>query len=615
MDRPSGHQVITPPPKLDQRGPRWKDGPCRYEASNSSHLTTPFVDQLERHFVFGWIETDSEGKVLHSSSKVKDWFPDCFENGISIEEGLSACFLPIQENDPDVSNRIHSELFKSLLRGGSLRKSIHRESAPRIFNYLTIPASEKTFAHLFIDFESEKNIAESYKSDLKHLASMREIIDLLYESMSVSEVIDLILVAVTASRGLGFNRAFFLEIKDGHLQGRRGIGPASVDEAREIWSQLDERSPSLRETLNLLSTTEGTPDPATQDLVKKIDLSLIVDENENSSSEISKACLEMKPARLIRDEVESPIDNALFESLGSSAFAVVPLNVQDRLAGVLIADNFITGQEVSEEHLNLLRTFSRYAAIALERSSLLYELTDNNHKLRQANRELQTHQRKLLHAEKLSALGKMAACVSHEIRNPLTAIGGLARSVHDDESISEESREDLKIIVNEVERLERFLKETLNFVKPLSGPFEPADVKDVLGSVIQTFKDSIIGCGIDLVVEMPEEPMVSSLNTDLLRGAVSNLIKNAREALGDQGTLGVHVSKAGGLAIIEVGDTGIGIPETIKDMIFEPFFTNKDDGTGIGLAITQQNVRGLHGSIELTSDERYKTLFKIKIPL
>lgn len=607
MDAPGTPATTLPGSEPGMK--RWQDR--RDDSSPDPSL----LRDLAAIFELGVVEVDSSGRIVAPDATVEAWFPGQFPRGEDFQTRLAVATESLSEGESDLPDLLAPELFRSLLRGGVPRRALGGSCPGKIFNLITLPLEGDRSARVLVDFERENDLLRAYKSDLKHLASMREIIDLLYESMSVSEVIDLILVAVTASRGLGFNRAFFLEVRDGHLQGRRGIGPASVEEAREIWAQLDHKSPTLRQTLDLLSSSEGTPDPATQALVHRIDLSLLEGTGGQTDSQIVRACLEMRPTRLIREEASSRIDGQLFEILGSPALAVVPLNVQDRLEGVLLADNFITGQAVSEEHLKLLKTFSRYAALALERSSLLGELTENNQKLRQANRELQTHQRKLVQAEKLSALGKMAACVSHEIRNPLTAIGGLARSVHDDDCISEESREALQIIVSEVERLERFLRETLNFVKPSSGPFEPVDLCDVIRSVVHTFRESITGAGIDLVVDLPDRPLVSSLNADLLRGAVSNLIKNAREALCGRGTLGVHVEEAGGVVTIGVGDTGPGIPEGLHDLIFEPFFTNKDDGTGIGLAITQQNVRGLHGSISLSSDERYHTLFKIKIPL
>jgi signal transduction histidine kinase len=334
---------------------------------------------------------------------------------------------------------------------------------------------------------------------------------------------------------------------------------------------------------------------------------------------IIQACREGRPALVTRSSAFSstapPAEEELFRTLGSDAFAVVPLTIQERLAGVLLADNFITRKPISQEDLDLLKTFSGYAAVALERSSLHDELTRNLEKLREANHELQSNQQKLLHAEKLSALGELAAHVSHEIRNPLVAIGGLARSILQEGNGSTDSREVLGIIVSEVQRLERFLKETLDFAKPSLEPHQTLNLAELIREVVQTFRESIQRGRIELDLVIPEQPVVSSLDPDLFRGALSNLIRNAQEVLEPGGRIRILLRQRAGIAEIEVGDTGPGIPEGIQGLVFEPFFTTKKDGTGIGLAITEQNVRSFGGAITIESDPPYRTVFRIKLPI
>jgi signal transduction histidine kinase len=432
--------------------------------------------------------------------------------------------------------------------------------------------------------------------------------------MSTPEVINLILVAVTAREGFGFNRAFFLEVSGDRLRGRLGIGPASAAEAHEIWSRLAERHPDLRESLHLLSKTGEPPNPATQALALRIDIPLERQGDEHEQG-ILQACRQGKPAQVLFGSSLSRVEEDVFRNLSVDALAVVPLTIRHRLAGVLLADHSITRRPITQEDLDLLKTFSGYAALALERSSLHDELRTNLERLRHANRELQANQRRLLQAEKLSALGELAANVSHEIRNPLVAIGGLARSVLDDGVGSEESQEALRIIVSEVSRLERFLKETLDFAKPSVGTLESIDLSGLVRDVLSTFKEALSRSNISLSSDVPEEPVPVCVVPDALRGALTNLLRNAQEALASGGDIRVRLTHHGGVAEVEVADTGPGIPEERRRMIFEPYFTTKKDGTGIGLAITRQNIQSMGGNITVESGQgAYRTVFRIQLP-
>src|SRR5690606_9105662 len=215
--------------------------------------------------------------------------------------------------------------------------------------------------------------------------------------------------------------------------------------------------------------------------------------------------------------------------------AVVPLWVRGTLAGVLIADNFVTRQPISEKSLSLLKTFSNYAAIALERSQLYDELRQSAAKLQEANSTLKAHQRKLLRAEKLSAIGELAARVSHEIRNPLVAIGGLARSLLRDNGLGTEARDKVAIIVDQVSRLEKFLRETLDFVKPEFEATTVLDVRDEANACAQAFRAGAEERGIALEMELGDDPLPCPVDRDVLHRALANILRNAFEAAGPGG--------------------------------------------------------------------------------
>jgi signal transduction histidine kinase len=322
-----------------------------------------------------------------------------------------------------------------------------------------------------------------------------------------------------------------------------------------------------------------------------------------------------KPACISSRDAGTDVDRTLFEQLRTDAVAVLPLFVQGRLAGVIIADNFINRQPITQARLNVLKTFAGYAGVALERSHLYDELRESIVKLQTANENLKANQQKLLQAEKLSAIGELAAYVSHEIRNPLVAIGGLARSLLRDRIESAETAETLDIIVSEVDRLERFLRDTLDFVKPRLACPESVDLNALVRDSTVTFKSQLGKGSITVHFDLSKEPLRCLIDPELFHHALSNIVRNAIEAVSSGGKIGISTRREGQAAVVWVGDTGPGIPADILPRIFDPFFTTKAEGTGLGLALASQNMRSLGGQLSLDPDREYKTRFRLTIPL
>lgn len=590
------------------------------------------LEQLTGALGLGIALSDASGRPLWVNAELEADFPGVFRSDRSVEASLDEVTTADSRAGSFLVDRLVEDAEKRVLRGGLCRRS--KGGTPRFYRHFQFDLDrlaagpEETGplrAHCLLDIAPERRLFETYRHNLQQLSSMTEILDLLYESLMTGEVLNLILVAVTSQQGFGFNRALFLEVSGGRLSGRLGIGPESAEEAHKIWAKLDESKPNLRETLQHLSQAGEPTDPATQALVREMNLPLngfVVDEPDG----ISWACRRGRPT-LVKQSADLPkAEQELFGKLGVDEIAVVPLTIRERLAGVLLADNFVTRKRISEGDLNLLKTFSGYAGLALERSSLYDDLTQNVSKLRVVNRDLHENQRLLLQAEKLSALGSLAATVSHEIRNPLVAIGGLAKSVLDDEDLSPDSKEALTIVTGEVQRLERFLKETLDFAKPTVDSLKDVDITALVRDVATTFRDEIQRSRADLCLKVPDEPITVSIAPDLVRGSLSNLIKNAVEAVspGDTIRVGLRLADSLGpgpegapkrIAEFEVADTGPGISQEVRQLIFEPFFTTKKDGTGIGLAITKQNVQNLGGTISLETEPPFQTVLRIQLPV
>jgi signal transduction histidine kinase len=590
--------------------------------------TESVLQSVARALGMGVFISDPAGSILWVNDVLQREFPGSFVPGSSAAEALRGATAPDRGLLPDpIAEQLARGFFGRAVPHGALRSHVLPGGEARTYRYHSFTSSPEAagedgepggfVVHCLMDVTPEKQLAETYRTSQHQLSSMKEILDILYESISnTRDVINLILVAVTSRMGFGFNRAFFLRAQGDRLRGRLGIGPASPADAHRIWSRLAESNPSLRESLRLISQTGGPPDPATAELATRIDLPLAGPEAD--AAEIVTAIRRGNASRIFRAQRLSAVDDQLFRLLGSNAVAVVPLQIGNELEGVLIADNFITQKPISDEDLSILKTFSGYAGIALERSRLYEELKRNVEKLQAANQELQSNQQKLLQAEKLSAIGELAAFVSHEIRNPLVAIGGLARSALSDGSEKPETVEALQIITMEVRRLERFLKETLDFVKPSVGALETVDLNLVARESISTFKEECNDHGVEVRCDLAGEPIYANIDSNLLRGALSNLIKNAIEAMSGGGRLRLDTSRNGQLARLRVADSGPGIPPEIKSRIFELFFTTKKGGTGLGLAMASQSIKSLGGTITMedsAGDGVYRTVFAISLPL
>jgi signal transduction histidine kinase len=566
---------------------------------------------------------DDGGRIVWANRFAGEEFPGHFAEGRNFDSVLEQCTYIL-------SPAIQPGTQRGQPSGGELRCPVRYDGHPAIYRYFKLPADDLGPRHTLrylSNISEEKQLEQDFLHSLCQLKSMREIVDILYESLRTQEVIYLILVAVTAQMGFGFNRAFFLQVKGARLKGRIGIGPSNHEEANQIWTRLAKLNySSLREVYNDLTHNGGVPDPRTQEIALQLDFDLsplkarapstAVPEGPAPLPGLLGALQSGKPMRLHLDGSGSEVDRSLYKLLSTDVVAVVPLHVRGEVAGVILADNFITRRPIQEADLAVLKTFAGYAGVALERSHLYDELRDSIAKLQEANVSLKENQEKLLQAEKLSAIGELAAQVSHEIRNPLVAIGGLARSLLKDQIGDPDTAETLQIIASEVGRLEKFLKETLDFVKPPAAKPISVDLNSFVPECVSTFKNDISRNSIEVDLDLFREPVRCLLDPDLLRNAVSNLIRNAIEALSSRGgKISIGVRKNDGVAVVRVGDTGPGIPAEVIPRIFDPFFTTKPQGTGLGLTIASQNLRSLGGHLELENDLSFKTLFKLTLPL
>lgn len=212
-------------------------------------------------------------------------------------------------------------------------------------------------------------------------------------------------------------------------------------------------------------------------------------------------------------------------------------------------------------------------------------------------------EKRLQQAEKLAAIGELSTYIAHEIRNPLFAIGGFANSLLRSRELSENSRDKVRIIMEESKRLDQVLKNVINFARPITSKLAEMDVNHLVAETIQVLG---IGCeerGVVLEVRLGDDVPKVLADVEQLKQCMINLVRNALEAMPEGGRLTVSTAMERHRVRVTVADNGPGIPVELQDKVFNPFFTTKQvaSGAGLGLAMTRKIITDLGGDLLLRS--------------
>lgn len=230
---------------------------------------------------------------------------------------------------------------------------------------------------------------------------------------------------------------------------------------------------------------------------------------------------------------------------------------------------------------------------------------------------LRSIEQKIERSDRLALVGQIAAGTAHEIRNPLTSIKGfLQMFMHSfDELGMERERSYTEIMLTEINRINSLVSEFLLLSKPRDVQYSLVDLNTVFEEILPIVESEALLHGMEVKYSSREQlPLVVGDN-ELLKQVFLNICKNGIEAMGDQGTLHIfhHLDPEGDKISINIHDTGPGIPLYVIDKIFDPFYTTKEEGTGLGLAVCQKIVHDIGGQIRVSS-KGYGTTFHILLP-
>lgn len=339
--------------------------------------------------------------------------------------------------------------------------------------------------------------------------------------------------------------------------------------------------------------TYGIIDPSVQNYVEEL---------EEASVKLLRA-VSMKDCA--PDEYEDSFKYSLFSA---------PVVSKNRVLGTLTICVDKRGQNyaLGEDGQYLINTIANYISSGLENTLL-------NTRLRDAVRELSDAQKRLIEQEKFRSLGEMTANIAHEIKNPLVIIGGFTKRLARQIDLDHTENKYIRIILNEVTRLESILNEVLNYVKETPLVVETCNINEYLDEILYLLTSDASWEEIEITkVYDPGLPPIAC-DSQQLKQVLINILINAHEAMHGHGAIIIQTKQAvyenRPFVAISIADTGGGIDPAIIDNVFNPFFTTKERGTGLGLAISNKIIMNHKGHIDVENVVGKGVTFTIYLPV
>jgi signal transduction histidine kinase len=295
---------------------------------------------------------------------------------------------------------------------------------------------------------------------------------------------------------------------------------------------------------------------------------------------------------------------------------VAPVYLYGKVAGIarLGLDREGTDEILAENRRNIVFFTASVILITLLSMWILYR-NQNRHMAGIVEME-----RQLEKAERLSALGQLAAGVAHEIRNPLNAISMASQRlkrefVPADENKNKEFQTLAGVIRDEIRRLNGIIEEFLTFSKSRRLELHDYPVSEILQKIVTLIREEATLKGITIETRYSNNPAVIPMDVDKLEQAIFNFVKNAMESISGEGTIMISVDSGGKDRIsIKISDNGCGMTSEEVERIFNPEYTTKEKGLGLGLPLAHEIIRGHGGEIRVLSQQGSGTTFEIILP-
>jgi signal transduction histidine kinase len=318
---------------------------------------------------------------------------------------------------------------------------------------------------------------------------------------------------------------------------------------------------------------------------------------------------------VIQDVTKEDRFNDKFDRItgfSTKSMICVPMMLRNAPVGAIQVINKKSGEPFNRADLELLYAVSQQVAIAIENANL-YKRLEESYEM--TTQELRITQQKLIRTERLAAMGNLVQGVAHEIRNPVTTIGGFAQRIKKELGTQERVGKYVDIIIDETNRLENLVRRVrefsevqnchLNFEKPESV------IQEALKQAIPLASKQ----GVKVVQEVAADFPKMKLDANQMLTALNNLLENAVEAMPGGGILTFRANRTDTHLIIIIEDTGCGIPKEKLAAVYDPFVTSKTKGAGLGLTLVHQVVTNHHGEIKISSEVNRGTVVTLRFPL
>jgi len=400
----------------------------------------------------------------------------------------------------------------------------------------------------------------------------------LMETLDIDEILKLVLEGVTKNIGFDRARLYLVNEKKNILECKMAVG---VDEDR----------------------------------IKGVVLSL-----DKHDSVVARSIFERKPFVIPEAQNDPRVNPLMKEKFNLHSLVVIPLFAKDKALGAIAADHVEAGRSITKQTLESVMTFAQQAGLAIHNAFMYQELKtfsqQMEEKIQQTTADLRKTEAQLIRSEKLAALGQLAAGIAHEIRNPLTSINILIHSLRDKPSDEERHQEDLRVIEEEIHRINEIVDQFLRFAKPAPPLLQEADVLSLFEETLLLLKPQIEKQRIFVEKEFPALPP-TVLDREQMKQVILNLLLNALQAMpgGGRLRLSAQVLEDNRWIQLSIQDTGVGIPPEDMNKLFDPFFSTKEGGVGLGLSIAHRILDQHRGKIQAQSTPGRGTLFTLWLPI
>ena len=335
---------------------------------------------------------------------------------------------------------------------------------------------------------------------------------------------------------------------------------------------------------------------------------------------VARSIFEKQPFVIPDASADQRVNPVLKAKLNLHSLVVIPLLAKEKALGAIAADHVEPGKNITRETLESVMTFAQQAGLAIHHAFMYEGLKtfsqQMEEKIQRTTADLRKTEAQLIRSEKLASLGQLAAGIAHEIRNPLTSINILIHSLTENLPSGDSHREDLKVIEEETNRINEILDRFLRFAKPAAPLLERTDVVSIFEETLQLIRPRIEKQLIVVRKEFQALPVIL-MDREQIKQVALNLLLNAVQAMPQGGTLTLRGQNSGdGQWIrISIQDSGMGIPSEDMNRLFDPFFSTKEGGVGLGLSIAHRIIDQHHGTIEVKSAPGEGTLFTVCLPI